>query len=187
MGTLCLQKIPHEIVVVDDGSTDSTWPKLLELSQHVAVLEPVQNRGSHGFGRAVAQGFACMSGDAVVTMMADESDDRRDVARYWALLNQGWDAVFGSRLIKGGSLIDYPWLKLRLNRIAHFVIGPMFGTKLNDTTNASKPSNGDPHTSFGAALIVNFAVYFVTQRHPTPVPQNLSSTLRSMKYCVCLH
>jgi len=135
---LRLQKIPHEIVVVDDGSTDSTWATLLELSQHITVLKPLQNRGPHGFGRAVAEGFACMSGDAVVIMMADESDDCRDVARYWALLNQGWDAVFGSRFIKGGGVIDYPWLKLRLNRIANFAIGVMFGTKLNDTTNAFK-------------------------------------------------
>lgn len=135
---LRLQKIPHEIVVVDDGSTDSTWATLLELSQHITVLKPVQNRGPHGFGRAIAEGFACMSGDAVVIMMADESDDCRDVARYWAVLNQGWDAVFGSRFIRGGGVIDYPWLKLRLNRIANFVIGIMFGTKLNDTTNAFK-------------------------------------------------
>jgi hypothetical protein len=35
-------------------------------------------------------------------------------------------------------VIDYPWLKLHLNRIANFVIGIMFGTKLNDTTNGFK-------------------------------------------------
>jgi len=50
--------------------------------------------------------------------MAHESDDRRDVVRYWEPLNQGWDAVFGSRFVKGGGEIDYPWLKLRLNRAA---------------------------------------------------------------------
>ena len=32
-----------------------------------------------------------MSGDAVVIMMADESDDCRDVVRYWKKLNEGWD------------------------------------------------------------------------------------------------
>jgi len=43
-----------------------------------------------------------MRGDAVVVMMADESDDCRDVVRYWLGLNEGWDCVFGSRFIKGG-------------------------------------------------------------------------------------
>ena len=41
-------------------------------------------------------------------MMADESDDCRDVVRYWQLLNEGWDAVFGSRFVRGGGVIDYP-------------------------------------------------------------------------------
>jgi len=136
---LRLCQVPHEIVVVDDGSTDSTWQKLLELRGHIAELKPVQNNtGQHGFGRAVAEGLRSMSGDAVVLMMADESDDCRDVARYWEVLNQGWDAVFGSRFVKGGGVIDYPWIKLRLNRMANFLIRLMFGIKLNDTTNAFK-------------------------------------------------
>jgi dolichol-phosphate mannosyltransferase len=51
------------------------------------------------------------------------------VARYWELLNQGWDAVFSSRFVKGGGEIDYPWLKLRLNRVAHAFIMLVFGIK----------------------------------------------------------
>src|SRR5216684_2325922 len=135
---LRLQNVPHEIVVVDDGSTDATWQKLLSLCEHISTLRPVQNQGAHGFGRAVEKGFASMTGDAAVVMMADESDDCRDVVRYWKLLNQGWDAVFGSRFVKGGGVIDYPWLKLRLNRLANAFIMLMFGIKLNDTTNAFK-------------------------------------------------
>jgi dolichol-phosphate mannosyltransferase len=135
---LRLRSVPHEIVVVDDGSTDATWQKLVELSAHIAELRPVQNRTAHGFGRAVAKGFDSMTGDAVVVMMADESDDCRDVVRYWQLLNEGWDAVFGSRFVKGGGVIDYPWFKLKLNRLANLFLRLMFGIKLNDTTNAFK-------------------------------------------------
>ena len=40
--------------------------------------------------------------------MADESDDARDIARYWHILGEGYDAVFGSRFIKGGGVVDYP-------------------------------------------------------------------------------
>jgi dolichol-phosphate mannosyltransferase len=79
-----------------------------------------------------------MQGDAVVVMMADESDDCRDVVRYWQLLNEGWDAVFGSRFMKGGGVIDYPRFKLIINRLANFFIRIIFGTSLNDTTNAFK-------------------------------------------------
>jgi dolichol-phosphate mannosyltransferase len=135
---LRLHGVPHEIVVVDDGSKDATWPKLLAARERVPTLHPLQNPGPHGFGRAIIYGFDHMHGDAVAVMMADESDDCRDVVRYWRLLNEGWDAVFGSRFVKGGGVIDYPWLKLRVNRVVNFLIRVMFHIKLNDTTNAFK-------------------------------------------------
>jgi dolichol-phosphate mannosyltransferase len=81
-----------------------------------------------------------MRGDAVVIMMADESDDCRDVVRYWHSLNEGYDCVFGSRFLKHGGVIDYPPLKLALNRAANAFIRLLFRHGLNDTTNAFKAS-----------------------------------------------
>jgi dolichol-phosphate mannosyltransferase len=135
---LSLHRIPHEIVVVDDGSTDPTWQILQEVQATIPELQPVQNLGEHGFGRAVVCGFEHMRGDAVVVMMADESDDCRDVIGYWELLNQGWDCVFGSRFIRGGGVIDYPRFKLWMNRRVNWLIRIMFNITLNDTTNAFK-------------------------------------------------
>jgi dolichol-phosphate mannosyltransferase len=135
---LRLHNVPHQIVVVDDGSTDKTWPLLLELQQRVPTLSPVQNPGENGFGRAVACGLDAMQGDAVVIMMGDESDDCRDVVRYWAELNRGFDCVFGSRFIKGSGLIDYPRHKLVLNRLANWFLRILFHIRFNDTTNAFK-------------------------------------------------
>jgi len=130
--------VPHEIVVVDDGSSDRTWELLAELKGRLPELTPVRNEGSHGFGRAITCGLDRMKGDAVVVMMADESDDNRDVVRYWTELNRGWDCVFGSRFMKGGGVIDYPRLKLFLNRLANYFVRMLFRIKLNDTTNAFK-------------------------------------------------
>ena len=135
---LRLQNIPHEIIVVDDGSTDETWRILTELKQSDPALRPFQNPSQHGFGRAVNFGLDQMRGDAAVIMMADESDDCRDVVRYWRLLNEGYDCVFGSRFISGGGVIDYPRLKWCVNRLANLFIRMLFGYKLNDTTNAFK-------------------------------------------------
>lgn len=135
---MTLQKIPHEIVVVDDGSTDRTWQILQELKARVPTLRPVQNPGPHGFGRAIVYGLDRAQGDAVVIMMADASDDARDAARYWELLNQGHDCVFGSRFLAGGGAIDYPRFKLYINRLANWFVKMLFRTRLNDTTNAFK-------------------------------------------------
>jgi dolichol-phosphate mannosyltransferase len=135
---LRLQQIPHEIVVVDDGSSDTTWKLLHEVQIRIPECKPVQNSGDHGFGRAITFGFNHINGDAVVVMMADESDDCRDVVRYWQILGQGWDAVFGSRFVRGGGVIDYPRHKLLLNRLANFFLRVLFRVKLNDFTNAFK-------------------------------------------------
>ena len=123
---LRLQNIPHEIVVVDDGSSDQTWKILTELQLRIPNLAPTQNPGPHGFGRAIIWGLNQMQGDAVVIMMADESDDVRDVVRYWRLLDEGYDCVFGSRFMRGGGVIDYPRFKLFLNRIANKFLQVLF-------------------------------------------------------------
>jgi dolichol-phosphate mannosyltransferase len=135
---LRLHKVPHEIIVVDDGSTDDTWRILTELQQRDPSLRPMKNPGPTGFGRAVNHGLNHIAGDAVVIMMADESDDCRDVVRYWDTLNEGYDCVFGSRFMAGGGVIDYPRLKLCINRLANSFIKLIFRFKLNDTTNAFK-------------------------------------------------
>lgn len=135
---LSLQNVAHEIIVVDDGSTDDTWMILNEIAQSLPQLKPVQNRGLNGFGRAVILGLDHMSGDACVIMMADESDDCQDVVRYWNELNNGYDCVFGSRFVKGGKTTDYPHVKLIINRLANTFLKILFSIHLNDTTNAFK-------------------------------------------------
>ena len=135
---LKLRGVPHEIIVVDDGSKDGTWEILQRLREKIPGLRPVKNEGMHGFGRAILCGLDGMKGDAVTIMMADESDDCRDVVRYWEKLNEGCDCVFGSRFMKGGGVIDYPRFKLFVNRLANYFLSVLFHIKLNDTTNAFK-------------------------------------------------
>ena len=130
--------VPHEIVVVDDGSSDRTWAVLQELKREVPTLAPTQNKGLHGFGRAVVWGLDHSRGDAVVIMMADASDSPSDAVKYWELLNAGHDCVFGSRFVEGGQVVDYPRMKLFVNRVANALVRFGFNIPLNDTTNAFK-------------------------------------------------
>src|SRR5439155_23614249 len=84
--TFAAENIPHEIVVVDDGSRDRTWEVLRQLQAKFPTLAPTQNTGANGFGRAVVWGFGHSRGDAVVIMMADSSDTPADAVKYWRLL-----------------------------------------------------------------------------------------------------
>ena len=64
--TLQARGIPHEILVVNDGSSDGTWPLLQGLQQRIPELQPLNNEGPNGFGRAIVCGLNHMRGDAVV-------------------------------------------------------------------------------------------------------------------------
>jgi dolichol-phosphate mannosyltransferase len=101
------------------------------LSREISeILRGIQNKDRHGFGCAIQKGFAVMQRDAVVIMMANESDDSRDVVRYWNVLNQGYDCVFGSRFMRSGGVIDYPFFKHVLNRLAKQFIRILFAFDL---------------------------------------------------------
>ncbi|MCC6931753.1 MAG: glycosyltransferase family 2 protein [Deltaproteobacteria bacterium] len=132
------KNIAHELIVVDDGSSDQTWSILTDMKNNWPSLHPVQNAGEHGFGRAVIYGLNHMLGDAVAIMMADASDDVEDLIKYYEKLNEGYECVFGSRFIKGGTVYDYPTVKYILNRMANTFISLLFGLRFNDTTNAFK-------------------------------------------------
>ena len=137
-GTLGAAGIEHEVVVVDDASTDST----AEIVKAIAAEDPnVRYHRSHnppGFGMAIRAGLDTYTGDAVAIVMADSSDDPADLCRYHAVLEEGWDCAFGSRFVPGGRVYDYPRLKLAINRLANLFIRGIFLHGYNDTTNAFK-------------------------------------------------
>jgi dolichol-phosphate mannosyltransferase len=132
------EEIDHEILVIDDGSSDGTR----EIVERIAVSNPrVRCHPSHyepGFGFAVRAGLDEFSGDSVAILMADGSDDPEDLVRYHRLLQEGWDCAFGSRFIRGAQVHDYPRVKFVLNRLANWFIRILFRHRYNDTTNAFK-------------------------------------------------
>lgn len=131
--------IDHEIFIVNDNSKDGTLKVLETLAQKYPSLKYETNLGPNGFGYAVRYGLERYSGDCVAVMMADLSDSPYDLIRYYTTMVEGnYDCVFGSRFIKGGKVIDYPWVKKIINRIANFIIRTVMRIKYNDTTNAFK-------------------------------------------------
>ena len=135
---LIKHSIKHEILVIDDGSTDNTTKIINDITNDFESVIYIKNKNDNGFGRAVRLGLEKFSGDAVAIMMADRSDSPQDLITYWKAINNGTECVFGSRFIKGGQTFNYPLLKLIANRVVNTMIKYAFNIKCNDVTNAFK-------------------------------------------------
>ncbi len=131
--------IDHEIIVIDDHSTDGTEDVLDQLRQQITTFRWLQNGRPRGYGNAVRFGLEHFEGDCVAIMMADLSDDPQDLVAFYREMNNGnFDCVFGSRFIKGGAVHNYPRVKLILNRLANHIVKVVFRVPYNDMTNAFK-------------------------------------------------
>jgi dolichol-phosphate mannosyltransferase len=130
--------IGHEILVVNDNSSDGTEAILIDLAREIPALRHINNSPPNGFGFAVRAGLASFKGDAVAIVMADASDRPEDLVAYYRKLQEGYDCAFGSRFVRGARIVDYPWPKLVMNRLANLFIQTLFWMSYNDVTNAFK-------------------------------------------------
>jgi len=136
--TLAQAGIGHEIVIVDDHSTDATPALVRALAAEIPGVVLVENPMPNGFGFAVRAGLNAFSGDAVAVFMADASDDPDDLVRFFRKMAEGYDCVFGTRWKKGGEVRDYPLPKRILNRLANHFIRFVMQLGYDDVTNAFK-------------------------------------------------
>jgi dolichol-phosphate mannosyltransferase len=132
------EKIPCEIVVVNDNSKDSTPEVVKEIQKDYTSVKLVNRTPPGGFGRAIRTGLQNFSGDVVIIVMADLSDDPNDIVKYYRKIEEGYDCVYGSRFTKHSIVKDYPLYKLIVNRIVNKAIQIIFWTNHNDLTNAFK-------------------------------------------------
>ena len=137
--TLSSESVEHELVVVDDHSTDGTPAVVRGLCAELPSLVVVENERAGGYGHAVVTGIEASTGDAVAVFMADGSDRPEDLVRFIRTMErEGVDCVFGTRFSGGGATVDYPLPKLLLNRAANNVIRLLFRIGYDDVTNAFK-------------------------------------------------
>ena len=138
VAALAEEQIEHEVIVVDDSSTDGTAAAVNALAERHPQVRCLPSPFSNGFGFAVRAGLDAFEGDTVAIVMADGSDSPKDLVTYQRLLEEGNECAFGSRFIRGAKVIDYPRSKLLMNRIVNWGIRVLFRHGYNDTTNAFK-------------------------------------------------
>lgn len=86
----------HEIIMVDDGSTDGSWETILTLAEQYNVIHGISFRRNYGKSAALYHGFKAARGRVVVTMDADLQDSPEEIPEMFSMIvNDGWDIVSG--------------------------------------------------------------------------------------------
>jgi glycosyltransferase involved in cell wall biosynthesis len=131
IGTAAREALPEgatfEIVFVDDGSTDDSVREVERLVQehdHVSLLEL---QGNFGKSAALAAGFEAARGEIVFTLDADLQDDPKEIPRFLAKLDEGFDVVSGYKRTRHD-----PIGKVLPSRVFNFLVRTLTGIRLHD-------------------------------------------------------
>jgi uncharacterized protein (TIRG00374 family) len=139
----------YEIVIVNDNSTDRT-PEIIEgLAGKNLKIKTVHRRSEPGFGNAIREGFKNATGEIIIPIMGDLSDDPHDIPKLVRKIEEGYDIAYGSRFIEGGGTEGYPLAKMAANRAFNNVVRLLFGIRHKDITNAFKAYRKEVLQSIG--------------------------------------
>jgi len=106
-----------ELVVVDDGSPDGTADIAAGLAPRIP-MNVLRRAGKGGLASAVVAGFAAAKGDVLVVMDADLSHPPEVVPALIAAIEGGADLAVGSRYVAGGGVMDWPFKRRFVSRVA---------------------------------------------------------------------
>lgn len=150
----------YEIVFINDFSEDNTIKELTKLNKLNDKIKFFDNQ-KKGLGGAIDMGIQKSQGKYVCIMMSDSSDTVEDLNYYYKEISgENLDAVFGSRFIKGGKIVDYPKLKLILNRLGNLLAKILVWSDLNDFTNGFKIYRKDTLLSLYPLVSESFNIFF---------------------------
>jgi glycosyltransferase involved in cell wall biosynthesis len=120
----------HEVVVIDDHCTDDTAEVARRVRPDVVIAT---NRRAPGKGNALQAGMDAASGDILVQVDADCSEDPAEINAFVGALLAGADYAKGSRFIEGGGTTDMPALRRWGNRALTALVRVLFpGTRFTD-------------------------------------------------------
>lgn len=119
--------IDYEVILVDDGSTDSSLQKLKEITRTDNRFKYLSFRKNYGKSAALHEGFKTTSGDAVVTLDADLQDDPHEIQNLLKKLEDGYDLCSGWKKKR-----QDPVIKKISSRFYNFVTRIISGVKIHD-------------------------------------------------------
>jgi SAM-dependent methyltransferase len=128
----------HEVVTVNDGSTDRTREIIEDLAARDSRIKPLHRTPPNGVGLALADGLAAATGRYVLTLDCDFQHLLPEFRELFDAAAEGADVVIGSRFSRHSVLLNYPFLKIFANRAFHSIAVLLFGRRIRDVTNNLK-------------------------------------------------
>jgi len=119
---------PFELVFVDDGSTDRTFPLLRQIADVDSRVVVVRLGRNFGQTSALAAGFDHAQAEYVIAMDGDLQHDPLDIPAFVAKLREGYDIVSGWRKRR----IDNFWLRRLPSRCANWLMAKLSGVDIHD-------------------------------------------------------
>jgi glycosyltransferase involved in cell wall biosynthesis len=122
-------KFSHEVVMVDDGSTDSSWEVIKGLSAQYPAIKAIKFQRNYGKSPALYEGFKAAEGNVVITMDADLQDSPDEIpGLYSMIVNDGFDLVSGWKKVR----YDNTFTKNLPSKLYNGVNRWLSGIKLHD-------------------------------------------------------
>jgi glycosyltransferase involved in cell wall biosynthesis len=139
--------ISHEIIFIDDGSTDATYRLISELHLKDPQVKVIKFRKNYGQTSAMAAGFEYARGEIIVSMDGDLQNDPDDIPRLLVKIDEGYDVVCGWRKNRQDKL----WTRRLPSVVANWIIAHMTGVRIHD--------NGCSLKAYRGSVIKNVALY----------------------------
>jgi glycosyltransferase involved in cell wall biosynthesis len=117
-----------EVIFIDDGSIDNTYPLLRDLHYQDAHVRVIRLRRNFGQTAAMAAGFAAARGSVIVCMDGDLQNDPNDIELLLKTLDDDYDLVSGWRVNRQEGF----WLRRLPSRVANWLISKITGVHLHD-------------------------------------------------------
>jgi glycosyltransferase involved in cell wall biosynthesis len=118
---------PAEVIFVDDGSRDGSWPVLADLARSDPRVGAIRFRRNFGKAAALMAGFQAARGDLVFTMDGDLQDDPTEIPRFLAEIDKGYDVISGWKKVRYD-----PWHKVFPSRVFNGMASALTGCRLHD-------------------------------------------------------
>lgn len=128
----------HQIVLVDDNSTDHTAAEIRRLQAEEPRITAVFRQPPNGVGRAIADGYRAATGRYVLSMDADFQHLLPEFEDLFEAAAEGHDVVLGSRFSRHSVLLNYPVAKIIANRSFHVLAQLLLRRRFRDVTNNLK-------------------------------------------------